>query len=151
MGEEAVPLPGIVVGGGHYPEDAAAIGIAASSATQAAHGASGAPFVLGLVHYPTEGIPLAAFGVHLVLAGHTHGGQVRMSASWAPHTSSDLPRSMPSGLLRFGETLIAISRGLGDAVVPLRVNCARHAPLYVLRRGDLAQDSTGGLSTAMVW
>lgn len=151
LGNEAVLLPGLVVCGGSFPEDACAIGMAASDAAGATSSVDGAPFVIGLVHYPTEGLPLASFGVHLVLAGHTHGGQVRVSARCAPHTSCDLPGSMPSGLLRFGETLIAVSRGLGDAVVPFRVRCARHAPLYVLRRGEWAEPGAEGLSTVRAW
>lgn len=140
------PTPGLVLAGGSFPEDSLAIGTAARQAADAA----GKPFVLALAHYPTEGIVLANFGVHLVLAGHTHGGQVRLSPTFAPHTSSDLPHSMPSGLLRVQDTLIAVSRGLGDAVLPIRVNCSRHAPLYVLRRGELPP-ATNTLRVIQSW
>lgn len=109
--------------------------------TGASRGSDGA-FEIGLVHYPTEVYPAAEFGIPLVLAGHTHGGQIRVSADFAPHTSSDLPGGLASGVMRYRDTLVCVPRGLGEAVVEMRVNCTRQAPVYVLRRGPLL----GGVS-----
>jgi predicted MPP superfamily phosphohydrolase len=33
-------------------------------------------FTIGMCHYPELGDPLAAAGIDLTLAGHTHGGQI---------------------------------------------------------------------------
>jgi predicted MPP superfamily phosphohydrolase len=98
----------------------------------------GAPFTIMLAHLPSAIVPAAALGVPLVLAGHTHGGQVRLSARLAPYTACDAPADRASGMLRLGRTLCCISRGLGEAVWPgLRFRCPPQAPLYTLRRGDL--------------
>ncbi len=93
-----------------------------------------APFCIALVHYPTEIYVAAQLGLHIVLSGHTHGGQMRVHTSHAPHTSCDLPANRASGIFRLRDTLLCISRGLGSAVLPLRINCPEQAPLYTLRR-----------------
>jgi predicted MPP superfamily phosphohydrolase len=130
LGHETIALaPGLRALATTYPEDALAAMPAAMPA------AATADFTLALIHYPTEAITLGALGVPLALAGHTHGGQMRLSPEYAPHTSCDLPHDQAAGLLRFGPTRVAISRGLGQSVVELRLNCAPQAPIYVLRRG----------------
>ena len=95
------------------------------------------PF-LTLAHHPTCLIACADLALPLVLAGHTHAGQVRVSPTLAPHTSSDVPVHQATGVLRLRSTLMAISRGVGDGVVEgLRINCPRQLPLYTLRRAPL--------------
>ena len=102
------------------------------------------PFTIALAHYPTAVIPAAAVGIPLVLAGHTHAGQMRISSRLAPHTSSDVPPHLATGILRLGNTLCCISRGLGDGVMEgLRFNCPRQAPLYVLRHAPLPPPTPG--------
>lgn len=136
-----------------YPEDplAAALG---------GEGDEGdALFTLVLAHYPSLVVPAADLGWPLVLAGHTHGGQVRISPTVVPHTACDLPTHLASGCLRLGETLCCISRGLGDGGIPgLRINCPAQAPLYTLVRGPLpgeAEPATGEgggtLHQVMAW
>ena len=92
---------------------------------------------IALVHYPTEIYPAADFGISILLAGHTHGGQFRITRRFAPHTSCDLPHDMASGILRLRQTLCCVSRGVGNAIVDVRVNCQPQIPLYRLRRGIL--------------
>lgn len=95
-------------------------------------------FTLALAHHPGALISLADCGVDVALAGHTHAGQVRLHQRFAPHTSSDVPAHLASGVLRYRDTLMCISRGVGDGVVQgLRVNCSRQVPLYRLRRGAI--------------
>lgn len=95
---------------------------------------------LTLVHYPTEIYTAARLGLPLLFCGHTHGGQIRPHASFAPHTSCDMPADLASGMLRLRDTVLCISRGLGTAVLPLRFNCEPQAPLYTLRHGSLPGD-----------
>ncbi|MBL8765311.1 MAG: metallophosphoesterase [Phycisphaerae bacterium] len=103
-------------------------------------------FTIALAHSPTAIIPAGEFGIPLLFAGHTHGGQVRISGALAPHTSSDLPPDLASGLLRYRRTLAVISRGLGEAVFPgLRFNCPRQAPLITLRSAPFASNDTSQL------
>ena len=125
----AIDLPDLPLRilGASYPEDVFAAALVRSADDR---------FEIAIVHDPVAAISAAELRVPLVLAGHTHGGQVRVSARAIPHTSSDLPASLASGILRIDGTICCISRGLGDAMVPLRVNCPPHAPLYVLRRSD---------------
>jgi uncharacterized protein len=110
------------------------------------------PFTLALAHMPTAVFPLADAGVPLVLAGHTHAGQVRLSPRLAPHTSSDIPVNLAAGVLRLGSTLCAVSRGIGDGVFEgLRLNCPPQIPLYTLRRGPLPGTGGESLVQAIAW
>jgi len=95
------------------------------------------PLTLTLLHYPTEIFPAADFNLPLLFAGHTHAGQFRLTPRLAPHTSCDLPRHLSGGILRLRQTLCGVSRGMGNAVIELRVNCPPQIPLYVLRHGPL--------------
>ena len=68
----------------------------------------------------------------LVLAGHTHGGQIR-----GPGCTPVVPRA--SGRFRQGFYDAAIgrvyiSRGVGTSVVPLRFLCPPELPIFTLRR-----------------
>jgi predicted MPP superfamily phosphohydrolase len=68
----------------------------------------------------------------LVLAGHTHGGQIR-----GPGCTPVVPRG--SGRFRSGWYDAAlgrvyISRGIGTSVVPLRFLCPPELPILTLRR-----------------
>lgn len=128
-------LPLRVIGCG-YPEDLLGT-LLSMPGGRAGVAESPERFPLTLVHHPTEILPAAEFGLPLLLAGHTHGGQVRVSARLAPHTSSDMPMTRACGVLRLRSTLACVSRGLGEALVELRVNCPPQAPVYTLRRGPL--------------
>ncbi len=92
---------------------------------------------IALTHCPNQIIPGAELGVDILFAGHTHAGQWRPYRRLCPHTSCDLPMHLASGVLRFRDTLCVISRGLGEAIFELRINCPRHAPLITLRRAPL--------------
>ena len=64
--------------------------------------------------------------VNLVLAGHTHGGQVVLPFFGPPKTAIRLPRRYAGGLNVFGETPIHVSRGLGmerGFTIPIRFLC----------------------------
>lgn len=110
-----------------------------------------ADLTLTLVHYPTEIYTAARLGLPLAFCGHTHGGQIRPHASFAPHTSCDMPANLASGVLRLRDTVLCISRGLGTAVLPLRFNCEPQAPLYTLRRGSLPGDAPDRVTVMRRW
>jgi predicted MPP superfamily phosphohydrolase len=96
------------------------------------------PFTIVLAHMPSMIFAAADMALPLILTGHTHAGQVRLSPRLAPHTSSDVPMHLATGVLRLRSTLCCVSRGLGDGVMQgLRINCPWQAPLYTLRRGPL--------------
>jgi predicted MPP superfamily phosphohydrolase len=121
------------------------------SETNAVATAEEARFRLLLSHYPTEIFPAASAGIPLMLAGHTHGGQLRMASRLAPHTSCDLPPHHASGILQLDETLCVISRGLGEAVMNFRINCPPQMPLLTLRRGPLPAESEHRLVQVRAW
>ncbi len=104
-----------------------------------------------LCHLPTY-LPTAAdLGVDLMIAGHTHGGQCRLPGRQAICNSSDLPASLTSGLLRHRNTLCVVSRGLGETIVPFRVFCPPHIPLYTLRRGSMPGQRTDHVVNIRPW
>ena len=119
------------------------------------------PLTIALTHTPDHLPVLARLGVPIVLAGHTHGGQVRLPIplrspgggrwrSWAPHNSTGLPRAKSSGIVQAGSTLCAISRGVGTQFLDIRLGCPWHVPLYVLRRGELGP-ARAGVSLVEAW
>jgi hypothetical protein len=68
----------------------------------------------------------------LVLAGHTHGGQVVLPLLGAAHTqSAHLRRKEVAGYLRRGKTQVYITRGVGEGI-PLRFGAAPQVTLITL-------------------
>ncbi len=124
------PTPGLCLLGASEPEDLLAC-------TRSAGPAREGELRIALTHYPNQIVSAAQMGIDLVLAGHTHAGQWRPYRRLCPHTSCDLPMHLASGVLRYRDTLCVISRGLGESLFELRINCPRHAPLITLRRAPL--------------
>lgn len=90
---------------------------------------------LGVTHTPQRALlrSFADDGHALVLAGHTHGGQLRLPGVGALLTNCDLPRSRARGLTRDGDTWLHVSAGLGCSPwVPVRVGCRPEATLLEL-------------------
>jgi predicted MPP superfamily phosphohydrolase len=93
---------------------------------------------LGIVHSPYLR-SLDAFernGYRLVLAGHTHGGQVRIPGVGALVTNCDLPRGQARGLSRYGTSYLHVSAGLGTSkYARFRFACRPEASLLRLVPG----------------
>lgn len=92
---------------------------------------------IGVAHAPEPRIldSFAGDGYDLVLAGHTHGGQVRVPGIGAVVTNCGIDRSRARGLSRWGtHTLLNVSAGLGTSpYMPLRFCCRPEATLITLR------------------
>jgi uncharacterized protein len=90
---------------------------------------------LGVVHSPYRRA-LDAFernGYGLLLAGHTHGGQVRLPGVGALVTNCDLPREQVRGLSRWGSSWLHVSAGLGTSkYAPFRFACRPEASLLTV-------------------
>jgi uncharacterized protein len=90
---------------------------------------------IGIVHSPYRRV-LDAFERNrypLVLAGHTHGGQVRLPGVGALVTNCDLPRARVRGLSRWGGSWLHVSAGLGTSkYAPFRFACRPEASLLEL-------------------
>jgi len=65
----------------------------------------------------------ANFRTDLILAGHTHGGQIRLPGIGAPITMSRHGQKYVRGLVQSPRCPIYISRGIGTTSLPLRFHC----------------------------
>ena len=79
--------------------------------------APGKPVVM-LMHEP-DGFAAVPPSVALTLAGHTHGGQVRLPLLGAPVTHSDL--GYVRGRYVVGGRTLIVSSGLGTSALPIRL------------------------------
>ena len=94
----------------------------------------GDDLAIALVHAPNVVSEWALTGFDLVLAGHTHGGQVRFPFAGALVTNSELPAGLASGLRRVGRTWLHVSPGLGTGkYTPIRFLTRPEATLLHLR------------------
>jgi uncharacterized protein len=91
---------------------------------------------LGLTHSPEPRVldRFAADGYDLVMAGHTHGGQLRVPGIGALVTNCGLDRSRARGTSRWGaHTWLHVSAGLGTSpFAPVRFACPPEASLLTL-------------------
>jgi predicted MPP superfamily phosphohydrolase len=91
---------------------------------------------LGLTHSPEPRVldRFAADGYDLVLAGHTHGGQLRLPGFGALVTNCGIDRSRARGVSRWGaHTWLHVSAGLGTSpFAPVRFACPPEATLLTL-------------------
>ena len=92
------------------------------------HGAG--PTTLLLAHDPRRLTEAAALDVQLVLAGHTHGGQVVL-----PGLGAIAARRFPviAGLGSMRNCTLYVSRGVGTVVAPVRINCPAEVSVLTLR------------------
>jgi len=71
--------------------------------------------------------------IHLVLSGHTHGGQVRLPLIGVPYLLlSQYGQLFGGGLVRVAGTLVYVSRGAGSSW-PVRFNCPPEVNVLTLR------------------
>ncbi|MFI7021155.1 metallophosphoesterase [Micromonospora sp. NPDC049900] len=92
---------------------------------------------IALTHSPEPALldEMAADGFGLLLAGHTHGGQVCVPGVGALVTNCGLPRSMAKGLHRWpgSDSWLHVSAGLGThPTAPVRFACPPEASLLTL-------------------
>jgi predicted MPP superfamily phosphohydrolase len=92
---------------------------------------------LGLTHSPEPSVldAMARDGFDLLLAGHTHGGQVRVPGVGALVTNCGLDRHMARGLHRWpgSAAWLHVSAGLGThPTAPVRFACRPEASLLTL-------------------
>ena len=105
---------------------------------------TGAALRIGVTHSPEPRVldAFAADGYDLVLAGHTHGGQLRIPGYGALVTNCELDRSRARGLSRWGADMwLHVSAGLGTRpYAPVRFACPPEASLLTL----VARDESSG-------
>ena len=71
----------------------------------------------------------------MALAGHTHGGQVSLPRPAHQQNLSRLMTRWTRGRFDQGDSVLYVSRGLGIAGPPIRLNCPREISLLSLTSG----------------
>ncbi len=94
--------------------------------------------------------PVGVFGVDtrpwLVLAGHTHGGQIVLPGL-PPHFPPGMDGfPLIAGWGVFDRARLYVNRGVGMGMVPLRLNCRPEVALFTLHRGDALPGREPGLA-----
>lgn len=96
----------------------------------------GATLRLGVTHSPEPRVldSFAEDGYDLVMAGHTHGGQLRVPGYGAIVTNCQLDRTRARGASRWGAHMwLHVSAGLGTSpYAPVRFACPPEASLLTL-------------------
>src|ERR1700742_2450000 len=110
-----------------------------------------ANLTLGLTHSPEPRVldRFAADGYQLVMAGHTHGGQLCLPFYGALVTNCGLDRSRAKGPSRWGANMqLHVSAGIGTSpFAPVRFCCRPEATLLTLIAAPMGdRDSASDLS-----
>jgi len=87
-----------------------------------------------MLHEPDCADDIAKLGADFMMAGHSHGGQVRIPLIGAvvlPPKS----RKYPIGLRTIGDLQLYTIRGIGVIHLPVRFACPPEISLFTLRRG----------------
>lgn len=95
-------------------------------------------FALVLTHAPEAFEELAQRpAARLVLAGHTHGGQVRLPFIGALRVPSRYGTRFAQGLYKLSDTFFYVNAGMGTSHLPVRFLCRPELTLLTLQqRGD---------------
>jgi uncharacterized protein len=99
----------------------------ASDIARLMKGSAGMPVLLA--HDPRRLAEATALDIPLVLAGHTHGGQVVL-----PVVGALAARKFPvaEGIAQSRQTTMFVSRGFGTIYVPVRINCPPEVAILTL-------------------
>ena len=88
-----------------------------------------------LSHAPQTCTMAEEKGIDLLIAGHTHGGQICLPGGYLIMHDRSAPRRILSGAWREGKLQGYTSRGTGCSGLPVRLNCPAEVTLHTLRRG----------------
>ncbi len=88
--------------------------------------------VIALVHEP-DYFPEIPERIALTLAGHTHGGQVRLPFLGSPVVPSRYGQRYAKGLITEGGKLLFVTTGVGTSIIPLRFGVPPEYALLTLR------------------
>jgi len=99
---------------------------------------------VGVTHAPYQKVlnSLVNHGAELILAGHTHGGQVQLPGLGALTTNCDLPTAYARGFHTWSHgpraSYLNVSAGLGTSIyAPVRLWCPPEAILLTLTGDDI--------------
>ncbi len=92
----------------------------------------GGPLRIALAHSPDQLGWARAHGVDLLLAGHTHGGQIRVPLLGPILSATRLGAAYSSGVFHAPPTVMHVTRGV-SAQIPVRIHCRCELARLVLR------------------
>jgi len=95
-----------------------------------------------LAHSPAIINEAAKLGVHLVLVGHTHGGQIRLPFVRPLYLNIKCSFKYASGLFRKDETWLYVNRGIGVSLAILRPFLVPEIALLRLKRDEARGQGT---------
>lgn len=87
-------------------------------------------------HAPDAIDQAAQAGVDLVLAGHTHGGQVCLPVIGPPLVPAKHGPKYAQGLFSHKQTRMFVTRGIGVVTPAYRLNCPPEVAILTLKRAD---------------
>lgn len=101
-------------------------------------GASKKGTKLCLSHCPELADTAASYGANLVVAGHTHGGQVHVKGFSDRMHKFFTKRRYLSGWYQVGECALYVNRGVGQSSIPIRAGEGAKAEvaIFTLRRAS---------------
>jgi predicted MPP superfamily phosphohydrolase len=85
-----------------------------------------------LSHRPEIFPRAAAHGIPLTLAGHYHGGQIKLRLPGGDVSIAHLMTPYPEGLYRINSSHLYVSRGIGTTFTPVRLNAPPEITLFHL-------------------
>jgi uncharacterized protein len=100
---------------------------------KAAGGIPADEFSILLSHTPEIYRQAAHADFNLMLAGHTHGGQICLPGGIPITLGSHLPRRFGAGSWKYRDMMGYTSVGAGSSVLPVRFNCPAEITLHHLR------------------
>lgn len=105
----------------------------AGNLERAADGIPAADCAILLSHSPETWWQAAHAGFDLLLAGHTHGGQVCLPGGFPLMLNADCPRAYCRGAWRYRDLLGYTTTGAGSSIVDVRYNCPPEVVVHTLR------------------
>ena len=88
--------------------------------------------MIALIHEP-DYFPRIPDRIALTLAGHTHGGQVRLPLIGSPIVPSSFGQRYARGLIKEGTRLLYVTTGVGTSILPVRFGVPPEYVLLTLR------------------
>ncbi|MCD8006428.1 MAG: metallophosphoesterase [Oscillospiraceae bacterium] len=95
---------------------------------------TGDSLTLLLSHRPQFGRLYQRCGADLTFTGHAHGGQMRIGSLSIVSPDQGLFPRYTEGIHHFGDSATVISRGLGNSLIPTRINNPPEVVVCTLRR-----------------
>ncbi len=89
-------------------------------------------FTILLSHTPEIFKQAAHAGFHLMLCGHTHGGQICLPGGVPITLDSDCPRFVGKGAWRWQDMIGYTCVGSGTSIIPVRFNCPPEIVIHTL-------------------